>query len=102
MAHRAVFEVELSFENLKFFVVIRRKIFNKVIDTDGVLSEQEKKEIKKEIRKSKKREYASGGPNKISPSPNEQVLPGGIKLFVKVMWVTQAKQLLRLFNGDLK
>ena len=40
VAHRAVFEVELSFENLKFYIVIKRKIFNKVIDNDGLLTNE--------------------------------------------------------------
>jgi hypothetical protein len=51
VAHRAVFEVELSFENLKFYIVIKRKIFNKVIDSDGLLTETQKKEINKDIKK---------------------------------------------------
>ena len=64
MAHRAVFEVELSFENLKFYIVIKRKIFNKVIDSDGLLTEFQKKEINKEIKKqAKKKDNGAGGPN---------------------------------------
>ena len=63
VGHRAIFEVELSFLELKFYIVIKRKIHNKVIDTEG-LSDKERKEINKQLRNSsKKPERHAGGPN---------------------------------------
>lgn len=53
--------MELSFEALKFYIVIKRKIFNKVIDEDGLLTSSEKKELQKSLKK-KKKEMHSGGP----------------------------------------
>jgi hypothetical protein len=87
IAHRAIFEVELSFEGLKFFIVIRRTILNKVIDSDGILTKEEKKSIQREIRKSNRKKDYAGGPFQISPSPNEQLLDKNSKLFTKIMWV---------------
>jgi len=67
-----------------------------VIDTHGTLSKEEKKIIKKQIRKElkdkEKRDKSlpayAGGAKTVSPSPVEQVLPKNAKIFAKTLWIT--------------
>lgn len=109
VGHRAIFDIELSFHGLKFYIVVARKMTSNVIDTNGTLTKEEKKIIQKQIRKElkekKRREKSmpafAGKSNLISPSPVEQVLPRNAKIFARTMWITQAKQLIRLFKANL-
>ena len=81
ISKRVSFEIELSFEKIKFFIIVRRQIL-------GPLTKAEKREKKKELK-------LSGGDIK------DIAISAKTKMYGKTLWLSQAKQLIKLFDVEL-
>ena len=100
IAYRAIFEIELSFESKKFYILIKRR-FGRGLEALGKskleqLSKGQKKSIKREMKKQMREFMETSEAEECLNQPR-----GSCKLFCKILFITQAKQLLRLFNADL-
>ena len=90
IAYRAIFEVELSFENKKFYILIKRR-FGRGLEALGkekleTLTRVQRKQIKKDMRRQMKEFKDSSEAGECLNQPK-----GSCKLFCKVLFITQAK-----------